>query len=125
MPEERGHLPHLILREAPRTERFTSPQAGGARFLRMARSRRQHGRMLREQLEEAQKKAVGAMAEGAEGIVLEFKSEPGYELALGSLDARRSGIQLLSSRVERRRQGEVTVATVFIPLGKTEHFLRI
>jgi hypothetical protein len=44
---------------------------------------------------------------------------------LQSLEAQRSGIQLLSSRIEDRRLGKVTIATVFVPLGKTEHFIRV
>ena len=125
MPDRPERLPHLFLRQAPQTERFTSPQAGGGSFQRATHDRRQHGQALRNQLEAAQKAAQRGAGADAEGIVLEFKSEPGYELALQSLEAQRSGIQLLSSRVEKGRHGEVTIATVFVPLGKTEHFVRV
>src|SRR5712691_10065875 len=112
MPDRPERLPHVILRRAPQTERFTSPQVGGRSFRRATHDRRQHGEDLRNQLDRAVERGAAA---DAEGIVLEFKSEPGYELALQSLEAQRSGIQLLSSRVENGRHGEVTIATVFVP----------
>lgn len=120
MPEQRERLPHLILRQAPRTERYTSPQTGGGGFSRKQQDRNAHGRRLQAQLRAAQASA------GPDGVRLEFRSEPGFELALDSLEARRSGIQLLST-VERKSPSgaTVTVATVFVPLGKTGHFTQI
>lgn len=103
MPDRPERLPHLFLRQAPHVERFTSPQAGGGTFRRAAHDRRQHGQALRKQLEAAQNAAQRAVPPDAEGIVLEFKSEPGYELALQSLDVQRSGSSF--SRLASRSGG--------------------
>jgi hypothetical protein len=55
-----------------------------------------------------------------EGTVLDFRSDPGFKLQLQSLEMRRSGIELLNSRVV----DQVMHATVFIPAGKTGIFVR-
>jgi subtilisin family serine protease len=83
------------------------------------RNRREHAdRLSRELVDAAQTPKV---AEGpVEGHSLEFRGEPGYEFAFESLEFRPSGIILDSVHQE----GDVLVATVFVPAGKLAHFVR-
>jgi hypothetical protein len=85
------------------------------------RDRIPHGSGLITQLEDAEARAREDH-EAAEatptGIVLVFKSEPDFELALKSLEAVRQGIELLNVRVE----AGVSLAAVFIPNGKLVYF---
>ncbi len=52
------------------------------------------------------------------GIQIEFESFPDVELAFESLARERSGIELLNVRHKEKR----TLATVFVPDGKLDHF---
>ncbi|MHB9146308.1 MAG: S8 family peptidase [Symbiobacteriia bacterium] len=52
------------------------------------------------------------------GLQVEFESFPDIELVFESLARERSGIELLNVRREDQR----TLATVFVPDGKLEHF---
>ena len=52
------------------------------------------------------------------GLQVEFESFPDVELAFESLARERSGIELLNVRHEENR----TLATVFVPDGKLDHF---
>lgn len=92
------------------------------------RNRKAHGKQLLKQLDRlakeaktqgAQRKAFALDAEG--GIYVTFESEPGFEMKLGSLEAVRSGIELLAVN---ERNGK-TFATVFIPEGKLDHFIKL
>ncbi len=51
--------------------------------------------------------------ESQEGLVVEFEAEPGFELALESIDARTQGVQLLAVK-----EGPAMRALAFIPHGK-------
>jgi hypothetical protein len=59
-----------------------------------------------------------------QGAYLEFVSEPGFDLYLKSLEARRSGIRLLNVKTEGIGANEVTRATVYIPQSKSAFFIR-
>jgi hypothetical protein len=56
--------------------------------------------------------------DGGFGLQVEFESFPDIELAFESLARERSGIELLNVRHEDQR----TLATIFVPDGKLEHF---
>ena len=58
------------------------------------------------------------------GVYLEFYSEPGFDLALKSLEAWKSGIRLLNVRKEGSGAQETTRATVYVPREKSAYFLR-
>ena len=57
-----------------------------------------------------------------EGIYLEFSSAKGYDLALKSLENRKSGIRLLN--VHEDEENDIVKATVYIPAGKENFFLK-
>ncbi len=125
MPGERYQ--HIFLRGPTETRRFTSPQQGGSSPRIPPRDRAGHARLVEQRLRAAwqaaeQQRAV-AHAD-RHGVYLEFYSEPGFDLALKSLEARNSGIRLLNVKKEGTGAQERTRATVYIPREQSAHFLR-
>ncbi len=129
MPEERKErLPHLLVKETASTHRYTRPQGGsGGKLHTPPRTRAQHAEFLIRQFEEAgaheadivqEQKAFGLDA--GNGIYLSFESDPDFDLKFQSLEYQRSGIELCAVK----EIGGRTIATVFVPEGKLEYFLR-
>lgn len=119
---------HFVLEGTAETERFRSPQQGGGGSAVPDRDRNQHGGALLRQIEALRPQITAARdaqeAAGLEegfGLQVEFESFPDIELAFESLARERSGIELLNVRHE----GERTLATVFVPDGKLEHFEKL
>lgn len=119
---------HFILEGTAETERFRSPQQGGGGSTVLGRNRNQHGTALLRQIEALRPQVTAARdaqeAAGIEegyGLQVEFESFPDIELAFESLARERSGIELLNVR----HDGQCTLATVFVPDGKLEHFERL
>ena len=120
---------HFILEGFTRTERYRSPPPPHQEpRVVPERIRSRHGGALQEQLgvvrgeagvaREAQETA--GMDEGL-GLQVEFESFPSVELAFESLARERSGIELLNVR----QDGNRTLATVFVPDGRLDHFERL
>ncbi|RJQ77319.1 MAG: hypothetical protein C4519_13700 [Desulfobacteraceae bacterium] len=123
--ERDGMKRHFILEGVTTTDRFRSPRQGGNRSRVPERDRQYHGTALLRQVEalkpemiiarEAQERAG---LDGGFGLQVEFESFPDIEMAFESLARERSGIELLNVRHE----GQRTLATIFVPDGKLEHF---
>lgn len=119
------NLPHIFVPAAPKAEPFTirSTAQGGNRP-NFSGDRMQHGRRLSGELT----RALQPLDEDPEmgGIRITFASFPELELALESLESLGSGEQprLLSVSVIETESGAVQQATVFIPRGRREYFLR-
>ena len=121
--------PHLIVPEGPDPVRFTSPSSGRSEALTLpARDRAQHAQNLITKLEAvaeiAQARADEQKAFGLDdgiGIYLTFQSEPNFDLKFESLDVARSGIELCALKTTPDNR---TQATVFVPDGKLDLFLR-
>lgn len=119
---------HFILEGTAETEPFARPPRRIETPPVPRRDRQGHGNALLTQLEalrpqlatarEAQEAA--GLAEGF-GLQVEFESFPDIELAFESLARERSGIELLNVRHEE----QCTLATVFVPDGKLEHFEKL
>lgn len=110
--------PHLMVRREPTTQGFTSVNSGGGRGKRKERDREVHGPTLQAQFEGA----VGGAEEEGRPVRIEFQSEPGFDLELDSLDSKKErGIELLAVR----HAGEVTFATVLIPVDQLKHFRKM
>lgn len=119
---------HIFLEGFSESEDYRSPQRGGASFEVPRQDRRKHSARLRSYLEEI--KIEGASVSKAQrkaevvdrqGILVEFESFPGMELAFEKLARDRSGIELHNVR----NRENSTYATVFVPDGKLEHFDRL
>ncbi|MDR1510137.1 MAG: S8 family peptidase, partial [Synergistaceae bacterium] len=126
--------PHIFLRETQENMNFTSPRQGGAPLASPPRDRQEHSARLRQRWEniwaEARERRASAAAVAMpvkDGIYVEFEGQAGYELTTKSLEDRTAGIRLLSvytvaSRSESAQ--EIMRATVFIPSGEQNRFLR-
>ncbi|MBS3948130.1 MAG: S8 family peptidase [Dethiobacter sp.] len=116
---------HFILDGVTTTERFRPPQKRFDQSRIPDRDRNSHGmallgqfHALRSDMTIARQVQEQAGLDGGFGLQVEFESFPGIELAFESLARERSGIELLNVRHEEQR----TLATVFVPDGKLEHF---
>lgn len=123
--------PHLVLTNTSKAQPFTAPSAGGGDDSVVPQlDRAQHGSMLQAQLHSLipiAKRAVEVQTEqGLEsglGLQIQFIGLPDVTLAFESLGLERGRdptkqIEVLSVRTD----GNSTVANVFVPDGKLEHF---
>ena len=118
-------LPHIVVPAEPRPEPFTIPVSGrDSDASRTVGDRRGHGTALIKQFENATAPVHDAPA--VEGTYISFISFPGLELALESLDPQGRGEQpeLVAVREQDSADGVLQIATVYIPDGKKEYFLR-
>ena len=118
---------HFIIEGFAETQPYRSPQQFGGSAVVPARDRARHAQALQRQFEALRPQADAArdaqQAAGLDelGLRIEFESFPDIELAFESLARERSGIELLNVRQERDR----TLATVFVPDGRLDHFERL
>lgn len=118
---------HIFLPSPTRTFGFTNPRRGGGGPRVRERDRKKHGRHLLRSLEKAwednESRTAVAHVE-REGSYIEFLSEPGFELAFESLEARSAGIRLLNVRQVVKKKQVQTFATVFVPHAQRGRFLK-
>jgi hypothetical protein len=121
--------PHLIIPTTSEPRRFTSPSSGPrGRISLPVRGRAEHAQDLIAKLEDLRPQATARAEEqkalGLDdglGIYLRFQSEPNFPLKFESLDLTKSGIELCNVRTLADNS---TQATVFVPDGKLELFLK-
>jgi|GEM_PF-1140411 len=119
--------PHLFPRETSTVKPYTyAKPVGSSEFRIPPRDRVPHSQSLVAQIESAEQQAAAQVAakptaEAPNGIVLEFQSDPNFELRLKSLESEGSGIELRNARVD---SNGVMHAAVFIPNGKVGLFVR-
>lgn len=132
MPEQtQDKRRHLVLTNTSKAQPFTAPSAGGGGAPEVPKlDRAEHGAGLQAQLQAlrplAQQAAAVQKERGLEsglGLQIQFVGMPHVELAFESLGSERNRdpgkqIEVLSVRA----QGNVTVANVYVPDGKLEHF---
>src|SRR5262245_25412886 len=121
-------LPHLFVRESPKPEPYARHRQG----MRIAAppaptSPRGHAAALTEALQAAEVAAANrraaadiTVAGSVPGLYVIFDGHPQFDLQLKSLEAQRSGIELVSVT----KQDGVERATVFIPDGKVKYFIK-
>lgn len=116
--------PHLIVPAPPEAEPFTSTQGGGSSDKpEFTGDRAGHGRTLIREFEQS---LTTPDETDTAGTYVSFESFPGLELALQSLDVQRSGEQpeLVAVKEATTDTGTVQIATVYIPNGKRDYFLK-
>ena len=120
-----GRHRHFILEGITETEAYRYPGGGRNGSSIPERDRTQHGGALLGQIEECRSAVEAALEiqrsaglEDGLGLQVEFESFPDVEMAFESLARERQGIELLNVRHEEKR----TLATVFVPDGKLDHF---
>jgi hypothetical protein len=123
MAGEVERLPHLWLGDRSTIEQGYGRRPGGPMGgLELADvDRRTHGTRLKRYLEnivpilaERRREIAAQQVPTSPGIILEFESFPGLELALPRLDSGRGDIQLLNVREADNKM----YATCFVPDGK-------
>ncbi len=125
---------HIFLREVQKTEEFTTPPGRVPQKGIPQRNRQSHSAKLQSQWAAIWTKAreqkefrTAVSMPTSDGVYVEFEGAPGHELATKSLEDRRAGIRLLNVYTvssESDPTQEITRATVFIPSGKQDHFLK-
>ena len=121
--------PHLILTKTSVPKDFTAHNTGGgSKTVIPELPRNQHGTSLLAQLELIKpiaQQTIGLQQElGLEsglGLQIQFQSQPDVELAFESIGNDTKHIELLSIR----KDGDNTIANVFVPDGKLEHFEKL
>lgn len=117
--------PHILVLTPPASESFTlittpvTSRGGG-----FSGSRSEHGKRLTQEFEAAWAPPVDEPE--TTGTYLTFASFPGLDLMFESLESRRPGAQpeLVAVQQESTPAGEIANATVFIPEGQKEFFLK-
>ena len=103
---------HIFLTGPSQTQRFTNPRTGGAEPRIPPRDRFSHSEHLRQQIESVwedydQRQAVVHVER--HGAYIDFVSEPGFELAIKSLESHRSGIHLLNVGSAGQDEAKTTI----------------
>ena len=118
---------HFIIEGFAETQPYRSPQQFGGSAVVPERDRARHAGTLQRQVEAVRREADIArdaqQAAGLDdlGLRVEFESFPDIALAFESLARERFGIELLNVR----QDGSRTLATVFVPDGRLDHFERL
>ena len=118
---------HIFLPGPTRSQGFTNPKSGGSSPRIPARNRIEHSEYLKRRLDEtwaASDDRHAVVHTDRLGAYIEFVGEPGFALAIKSLEDIRSGIRLQNVRREGEEKAEQTFATVYVPHDKRPHFLR-
>lgn len=128
MPENESKKSHFILDNVSETEPFSPPRTRITPTSIPQPNRQRHGSRLlgnietiRPLMDEAREIQQNSGLDEGLGLQVEFESIPDVELAFESLARDNSGIELLNVR----RSENKTMATVFVPDGKLDHFERL
>ncbi len=126
--ENQQRRPHLFPHDTRSTEGYTAKKAVVVKSAVPPQPREQHAQALRTQFAQIETVQLQRVAEQnaaevqtAIGIQIEFESQQGVELAVESLARDRQGIELMNVR----EQGNLVLATVFVPQGKLTHFEKL
>ncbi len=118
---ETDKLPHILLADTAHTEPYTPILSRGRTFKLPQRQRQLHGQRLLRQFDRLRQETDAIIAEqkafgidAGNGIYVQFESDPEFELKFESLEALKSGIELLAVQTFQSK----TQATVFVPEGK-------
>ncbi|MED3791072.1 S8 family peptidase [Niallia alba] len=95
------------------------------------RDRENHGLRLQRQLDHLWQEAkdqddyrTAVSLPIRQGTYIEFESLPDFDLASKSLEDRAKGIRLLNVRTVKVQEKEVKKATVFVPKGRENNYLK-
>lgn len=122
---------HIFLNNLAEVSAYTSTQQGGEKSRIPHRDRIEHSQRLisalntiwaQAQIRTSQRTAISLP--NKYGTYLEFKSQAGYDLITKSLEDVRQGVRLLNIRQLGEDENRETLATVYVPAGKENFFLR-
>lgn len=118
--------PHLVLLQTSESKEFTAHSSGGGSKIAVPEQQRdRHGASLLAQLEtvksiieQASQSQRNLRLESGLGLQIQFEGGFDVELAFESLGNETKHIELLSVR----KDGDRTIANVYVPEGKLDHF---
>jgi hypothetical protein len=123
--------PHIFVPQAPDASPYKARPSRSREMHLPERNRVSHGEGLIQQLNRAwqqhsktQQEREAVSVPTRDGVYLEFRSKPGFDLKSISLENLPTGIRLLNVRVEGETSEQMTSATVFVPAGKESVFLK-
>lgn len=117
---------HIFLAGPDQTQPFTNPRRGRDTSNVPPRDRAGHSAYLRRRFEAAWQEHDDRLAVAhvdRRGVSIEFASEPGFDLAVKSLERTQSGIRLLNVRRHGGEDARQTMATVYVPNNRRTYFL--
>ncbi|MFZ2600235.1 S8 family peptidase [Corynebacterium casei] len=120
-------LPHIFVPFKPKSEPFSGIGGGGRDEGRSpVANPNEHGKRLTRELKDALEYSSPNNNIECEGTYITFESFPGLELALNNLDSRAKGErpELVAVRKVTSAEGDIFEATVYIPDGKKEYFVK-
>ncbi|WP_291571453.1 S8 family peptidase [Clostridium sp. UBA4548] len=123
---------NIFLDKTGEAHKYKSKNQGGRGNTLPPRNRIEHGERIQRKLQgiweriERESNDTTAVALNTRGgTYLEFESTPNFNLTTKSLESTKDGIRLLNVRKEiRDEETFINKATVFIPKGKENHFLK-
>ncbi|MDR1644071.1 MAG: S8 family peptidase [Clostridiales bacterium] len=104
---------------------YVSKGAGGNKNIPADRDYKVHATVLESALNEAitSSNCKAATTYLKDGVYLEFSSKPSFILTTKSLENIKQGIRLLNVRYDN--ETKTSFATVYIPTGKEQYFIKI
>lgn len=123
---------NLFLLNTQSNLNFTSKNSGGKKPTLPPRNRITHGEYIINKLEKIwemvdesrESDVTTASLSIHTGTYLEFQSTPDFSLTIKSLENRAQGIKLLNVRTRISEKKESEYATVFVPKGKENYFIK-
>lgn len=122
---------HIFISMNPESLLYTSTASGGGGIELPNRVRSTHSQYLKKKLnniwEDNQKINARRLAISLpvlSGTYLEFEGSPGSLLNIKSLENLQSGVKLLNVRTTQFEDREIVRATVYVPKGKENYFLK-
>jgi Subtilase family len=123
-------LPHIVVENSATTEAYRYPGGGGSEKPLPPHDRQAHASRLLSALDRVRSQVASRKEElkawavpAKKGVHVEFESEPGFELELGSLEDRHQGIQVVAIRRSPEKE-DTQLAVVHVPEGKLKAFER-
>ncbi|WP_240415758.1 S8 family peptidase [Paenibacillus periandrae] len=119
-------FPHFFLNTAE-SHSYKGKGQGGAKF--PVRNRETHSEKLKRQFEQLWENTTDqntnvVTSSSQDGVYVEFRNLPGYDIKFESLESRKDGIKLLNIREKKIGDKLERLATVYIPKEKRNVFLK-
>lgn len=121
---------HIFLNDLKSSIPFSPPSGGGLPNIPQ-RDRNTHSEYLIRRfstiwkdLADHKQERIAASIQTKDGFYIQFKGKPGCDLVTKSLENIKKGIRLLNIKEVEQTEGKEIFATVYIPDGQTDFFIK-